>query len=175
MILNSKGLPFYALFFFYLWTASIEYGFLLGLHLTLIAFSFFILCSPVASYWYLFGALPGALNQKPNIFNVFSLWVFLLAMNILTILTVPNIYGKSLIYRVVFSILTTFPINIFTLGFSGGTLLYHWSISQLKNSSAKTILHFAGIVLSSTTTYMLLNKNQNSIVFYLMDMSYSNF
>lgn len=175
MILGRKGLPFYLLFFFYLWTATFEYGFVLGLHLSCIAFSFFILCTPMASYWYLLGGLPGALTHQASLPQVFSLWLALLTMNGFTIYFAPGIYGKSLIYRAVYSIITTYPINIFTLGFSGGTLLYHWSIFQLNNRTIKAFLQLVGVTLSFVVSYLIINQNHNSIVFYLMDMSNSNF
>jgi hypothetical protein len=175
MIIRRQALPFYILFFFYLWTATIEYGFLLGLHLTSISFSFFILCTPIASYWYLVSGLPGAISKESGLINIFSLWCIFLIINIFSIFLSPEIYNKSLIYRAVYSILTTFPINIFTLGFSAGTLLYHWAISQLKNNFAKFIMHLAGIALSFSVSYFVINQNHNSLVFYLMDMSNSNF
>lgn len=154
-----------------------EYGWLLGLHLTFIAFSFFILCTPIASYLYLLGCLPGVEMRKQTtaLIDAFLLWLLFLGINIVSIWTVPLVYNKSPIYKAVYSVLVNYPVNLFTLGFSGGALLYHWGVFQVSKSFVRSILHALGVALSFTVFYLILSRNHTYIVFYLIDMTSSNY
>jgi len=173
----GRSLLFCAVFFFYFWTASTEYGLFQGLHLTGLAFSFFILCSPVASYLYLMGCLPGAFAKRPSFAGTFGLWFFLIFINLCTIYWAPGIYNKSPFYKAIYSVLLTYPVNLLTLGFSGGTLLYHWLVTRLQNHLYlwKRLLHLLGVSVSAGASYLILSQMHTKLVFYLLDMSNANF
>lgn len=170
-----RSLPIALIFFFYWWGVAAEFGSVLGLHLTSIAFSFFVLCTPIASYFYLAGLLPIATNRDTSLFKVMSFWLLSLLINVITIFTVPKIYSKVFICKVVHSLLTAFPINILTLMFSLGFLVYHWILFKIPSKTLRNVMHGVGVLLSMTAFYGILTHYHDTMVFYLVDMSNSNF
>lgn len=170
-----RSLPVPLIFFFYWWGVADEFGSLLGLHLTSIAFSFFVLCTPLASYFYVAGLLPFAIQRETSLFRVMFFWLFSLSVNIVTIFTVPKIYTKVFICNVVLSLLTSFPTNILTLIFSLIFLIYHWIVFQVNSGTIRNLLHSFGILLSASAFYGILTHYHDTMVFYLVDMSNSNY
>lgn len=172
---SLRDLPFFVISFSYFWAMSNEYGYLLGFHLTILAISFFILCSPLGSYLYLFGILPGSENKTGLFLTINLTWTTLLLVNLATIFTQPQIYAKAFICKVVYSILTTWPTNILTLTYSFSFLIYHRIISLFAPKMFVAFFHSIGVLASSSSCYFLVNHYHPSIVAYLISMSSNNY
>ena len=82
-----------------------RYGFWQGMHLVLLAWSFYVLCVPAAHGRLLIGA-PIKLLFKRTFFPEPYLWVMAAVLNILTIIFSPLLYTQTLPTYLLYRILT---------------------------------------------------------------------
>jgi hypothetical protein len=170
-----RTLPFSLLFLFYAWAVIAENGFVMGLHLTVISFSFFILFTPLASYFYVAGLLPGALYRGARIYNVALVWLGLLLFNFWTIIFYPAIFDKCFSSIIVYRILTDVSARNVSLALSGGFLFYHWLVTKFDSLALRTWFHLVGIGGSALAYYFLFPFLKHRFVSYIATMSASNY
>ncbi len=169
-----KTIPLLAAIGLYFWAMADEFGLILGLHLTFLASSFFILFSPITSIVYLLGFLPGAIVD-PTVLSLFSLHIFSLLLNVVTIYYAPVIYNRAFVCKVLYSMLTSYPTNLIGIGFSAIMLLYHSLVSKINSVSVTLFLHLVGLAVSIGTLYFVRMRYNDDVVWFMVDMSNANY
>ena len=175
--IQFQSIPIFLLLFFYAVLMSLEYGALIGVHLSIISFSFFILCTPLVSFLYVVGILPWAHHPKANwsLIRTYLFWILCLIINLISIKFSPKVYSKAFLANVVYSLLTSYPANVLTLSVSFGFLSYQWLVSFISQKSLRYLMYFLGFFLSTALFYYAFQLYKPSIVYYFIDLSYSNY
>ncbi|MCK4499036.1 hypothetical protein KAU11_00900 [Candidatus Babeliales bacterium] len=149
------SLPVLALIFFYAWALSLKFGAVIGIHLAMLVVSFFYLCTPISSYLYVLGCLPGNTHRESRGGVAIVAWVFLGIFNAITVYALPSIYKKTIITTVFYNILLM-PVARYTVFvLSLGTLLYHWMISHIRRPMVRRLAHVLGILVSAFVLWNL--------------------
>lgn len=173
---SLRELPFLVVFAFYAAIMILEYGTKIGLHLATLSLSFFILCTPMASVFYFFHLLPFAIREPISFLRLIFVWLLLLVVNIFSIYLKPSIYSATLLTRLTYAGLANKPINFILLVYSLGFLTLHWMITKyFKRKTYKLLLHLSAIIISLSIFCLMIQLNYNTMVFYLVDMSYGNY
>jgi len=142
-------LPVALVAFFYGWSLAVKYGPVLGIHIFILAISFFYLCTPLVSYLYVAGLLPVRRNSSRSGFGWIVLWVFLLLFNIVTFLYIPSLFRRTPITTLVAYIASNPGTRYSLIPLSGLGLLYHWAVRHLSSSKIRFLGHLLGIVTSA--------------------------
>ena len=149
------SLPVLALIFLYAWALSLKFGVVIGLHLAMLVVSFFYLCTPLPSYLYVFGCLPGNTHRESRGGVGIAVWVCLSIFNVITVCALPSIYKKTIITTVFYNILLSPLARYVVFALSLGTLLYHWSVSHISRPWVRRFAHLLGIVVSAFVLWNL--------------------
>ncbi len=146
-----------------------QYGFTSGSILTVITWSFFVLCTPVADAGMLLDFPIRLLFRLKMFLSELAVWVIAIAINIYILLTRPEIYDKFPLGHIFYKILTN-PIpywSIILLSFFGTFLSVHFAdkLMDFVNHSdiiKKGLAHqliFEGIVITSIFLLILFVYN----------------
>lgn len=111
-----KFLLVLAVVLFYWAFISFRYGKIIGAHVTLLTWSLFVMCSPIATAGLLID-LPARLLTKIRMFYIeIIVWVFALLVNLFTLATYPSIYDKTILLSILRFILTN-PVPYWSIIF----------------------------------------------------------
>ena len=138
-----------ALFVFLAYFVYVAYRFGIGhgIWITLLTWSFFVLCTPVADAGFLLDFPIRVLTGIRMVVSETIVWLIAIGLNVVTILTHPEMYEKTLLLSVFHRILTTpFPYwLIILLSFIGTFLSIYFGDELLDvvyhHERARYILH----------------------------------
>jgi len=85
---------------------SFEYGVAGGLLITILTWSFFVLCTPIADAGFLLDFPVRLLTKVRMLFSEMFVWGFSILFNIIIFLFIPEVYQKTLILRLFHHIFT---------------------------------------------------------------------
>ncbi len=160
-------LPLLFIVSFYAWAMISVHGLIQGLHLAALAVSFFVIGTPLASYLFVVGLLPGNISTNGRNLGVFFLWFSFLILNIWTYIYLPKFYNGSVITTILYRVLDTPNIRYSLFSLSGFSLLYHWLVSKLESRFIKLWLHTIGIVISGLLFYLIIPSIREILVLHL--------
>lgn len=149
-------LPILFLVSFYAWAMISVHGVVHGLHLAALAVSFFVIGTPLPSYLFIVGLLPGHISRQGRHLGIFGLWLAFLALNIVTYQYFPKLYSGSVITTILHRALATPFTRNALLSLSGFSLVYHWCISRLESRLLKVWFHTIGVIVSGLLFYLLI-------------------
>lgn len=156
------ALPILLVLFFYAWSLTERYGAVLGLHIFILAVSAFYLFTPLPSYLYVLGLLPGSTHRRARMPIV--AWLFLAWVNVATFYLLPALYRRTPITGLIAYIVTT-PVIRFALPIlSLGSLLYHWFVTHIDNLTIRILAHIIGIVTSAFILSNVYWMHRDSLV-----------
>ncbi len=101
----AKLVFFFSYFFFTAFSYMSAHGFFMGTYLTLLFWSFYILCVPAAHGQLTFG-YPIRMLQARRFYTEPLMWIAALGLNIFTIFACPSMYPKSITTHLLYHILT---------------------------------------------------------------------
>lgn len=169
-----RNIPFFLISFFYGLTMVEQYSLLTGIHLTFIAISVFILCTPLPALLYSTGFLPGATEKTPSYFQALFLWLAMFFLNIFTLNFKHEIYKKTFISEIFYHLLKD-PKTVWTfMTLSGVSVLIHCFISRFENRKLKIVLHLIGLVCWFSIMLGLTHYFNDNLAIYVTGMSTSN-
>lgn len=168
-------LPLVFVVSFYTWAMISVHGFVQGIHLASLAVSFFVIGTPLPSYLFIVGLLPGnILSKGGRNLGIFVLWIGFLILNVATFYYLPKFYSGSVITTILYRVLDTPNIRFSLLSLSGFSLLYHWLVSKLESRFIKIWLHTVGIVVSGLLFYLIIPAIREILVLH-MNIGIENF
>jgi hypothetical protein len=167
MLRLLASLPVLAITFLYAWSLALKYGVVLGLHIFVLAISFFYMCTPLPSYLYVLGLLPEKIRRNGSGIGPIVVWMLLFFFNYLTYLYIPGLFKKTPITTLAAYIAYT-PGTRFTLiPLSGLSLLYHWAIAHINNRAVRFLAHLLGVVTSAFIFTNLYWMYRDGLVVFL--------
>ncbi len=118
-----KRIPFYLLVLAYLAFLAEFFGVLVGLYVSLLVISFFVLMLPTLACFFSFMTMWHRSGQLKQLIGVLSgLWIFLLLLNLFTMYFCPIFYTKTTLTMLLYHMLlvpTSGAIPIVVTGLSG--------------------------------------------------------
>lgn len=162
-----------SVFLIYFAYVAYRFGVGHGLWITFLTWSFFVLCTPIADAGFLLDFPIRVFTGIRMIKSEAIVWLIAISLNVVTLLTHPELYEKTLLLSVFHHILTTpFPYwSIIFLSFIGTFLSIYFGDELLDvvyhHERAKYILHrdkyqiiafFAVFLLTITVYNYLLNE-----------------
>ena len=134
-----------------------KYGLVVGLYISLLVASFFILLLPTVaclatflSLWY-----RGERLKKIQSWMVAS-WIFLLFLNAVTLIFFPVIYTKTTITMFLYHMFLVPVAGVVPLAVTGISVVYYWLVARHTESWITVFLAFVGIITFSTAFYFFI-------------------
>jgi hypothetical protein len=159
------ALPLVTLLFFYAWSLAVRYGAVLGLHIFSLAVSAFYLFTPIPSYLYVLGLMPGSTHRRAR--TPIVIWILLVLVNVATFFFLPALYRRTPITSLIAYIVTTPGIRFALPILSLGSLLYHWFVTHIDHTTIRILAHIIGIVTSAFVLSNVYWMHRDSLVVVL--------
>jgi hypothetical protein len=146
----SKKSFLYLAFVFYATAMSYLFGLIVGVYISLLTCSFFMLLTPLVAYVAMFSALFSRGNSLRILQRwMLGVWILLLILNIITLVFFPIVYTKTA--------LTMFLYHMFLVPMAGGVpiavtgfaALYSWLVAEYTESWLRLLLCVLGALASS--------------------------
>lgn len=160
-------LPILFLVTFYAWAMISVHGIIHGLHLAALAVSFFVIGTPLPSYLFVVGLLPGHISRQGRHLGIFVMWLAFLILNIVTFQYFPKLYSGSVITSILHRTLATPFTRNALVCLSGVSLVYHWFISKLESRLLRAWFHAVGIIVSALMFYLLIPSIREILVVHM--------
>ncbi len=148
--------PVFAL---YLWAIAIKFGIVIGLHVSLLTLSFFVLFTPLASYFSTIAFFLSPMQSRDRGVNLVGMWFFLVVLNSLSLWAVPMIYSKVHITGILYHFLILPSVGIIPVSLSGLSLVYHWAISRYVWTFNAGKYHVFGTILTTLAFYYFFGSS----------------
>ncbi len=145
------------IFLLYFAYVSYRFGVGHGLWITLLTWSFFVFCTPVADAGFLLDFPLRVITGIRMIKSEALVWTFVILLNVVTLATHPELYEKTLILSIFYHILTN-PVpywSIIILSFIGTFLSIYFGDELLD------------VVYHHERTKYLLHKDKYQVVAFL--------
>ncbi|MBT4594562.1 hypothetical protein HOD08_01655 [bacterium] len=157
--MNLKKLLVAALFVIYSFPMMRSMGILLGLHVSILSLSFFVLCIPLLSFLYTFFSF-GSLGRRELGFGPVLLWVMLLIINLSTFAFWPDLFKHSFPSMFIFRLLMSGFSGTIPMIISGISVCYHWlGVRIVRPGMLRMWIHIVGTALASGALYLFLNSS----------------
>lgn len=165
-----------SLFMAYAWQMFLEHGWLPGIFLTLIALSFFVLFTPIFSYFYMLGLFLFIWRRPVSLLSLLAWWLLFLVSNLLFLTWLPGLYASTFISNVVYNIFVEYPeVLCSTLTLSFTTLVLSWLASGLPTRLLRLVSCCAVVGFSAMLFYGVALRYQQNMVVFMSSMTVGNY
>ncbi|MBM3894194.1 hypothetical protein FJ366_01200 [Candidatus Dependentiae bacterium] len=155
-----KRFLFGGLFCAYLVFLAQQVGVLVGLYLSLLVLSFFVLGTPIISFYMLFMALFGdEVAFKKRALRLTVTWLFVLFFDVMSFLFFPIIFTKTPYTTLMYHLMLVPRSGMIPVVITGISLLYYWAVSFVRSSWYRLLLCLIGSALCSFGIYLFLKSS----------------
>lgn len=155
--MNSKKAFSLSLILIYCAGLCYQFGLILGLYISLLAGSFFLLLTPLGAYISMIVALFSRGSALLVLQQwMLGLWVMLLALNIATLIFFPVIYTKTAITTFVYHMFLVPMAGVVPIAVTGFSAVYYWLVAQYTTSWKRVLLCVLGATGSSIAFHFFM-------------------
>lgn len=155
--MNSRKAFLWFLFLLYLVGLSQNFGILIGLYVSLLISSFFVLLTPFIAYIGTFVALFSRGDALCVLQRaMLGLWVFLLIVNMVTLIFFPVIYTKTSLTMFVHHMFLVPMAGMVPVIVTGLSAIYYWLIAQYVTSRMRIVWCMVGALGSSVAFHFFM-------------------
>ena len=95
-----RFLLLFAIVAFYFFVVSMKYGIGQGVYMTLLTWSFFVFCTPIADAGFLLDFPVRLITKIRMIYSEICVWIVAFSLNFYSLMFNPGVYEKTLLLRV---------------------------------------------------------------------------
>ena len=145
-------LAYIIFFFFFFWIG-------VGLYVSLLTLSFFVLFTPITSFFALINTLicDQATLRRRMLYTII-LWGLLLFLNYVTFIFLPVLYTKTPLTMLLYHLMLVPRSGILWIGLTACSLGYDYAITYVPSSWQRLILCLIGSALWSMAFYFFLRS-----------------
>ncbi len=159
MVYKYKSFVLGGLFCAYLVFLAQQVGVLVGLYLSLLILSFFVLATPTISFYMLFMSLFGdELKFKQRAFKATVMWFFVVLFDVLSFYFFPIIFIRTPYTALMYHLMLVPRSGIIPVAITGVALVYYWGVGYVKSSWYRLVLCLVGSALCSLGIYLFLRS-----------------
>lgn len=146
----SKKYFLYLALLFYATAMSYLFGLIVGVYISLLTCSFFMLLTPLIAYVAMFSALFSR-GSALRILQRWMLcvWAVLLVLNIITLNFFPVVYTKTAITMFLYHMFLVPMAGAVPIAVTGFSAFYSWLVAEYTTSWVRLLLCIVGALISS--------------------------
>jgi hypothetical protein len=157
--MSIKSWIYSLLFILYLVGIAQKFGLVLGLYVSVLVASFFVLASPLVSYALMLVSFFSSRHflRYANI-NACA-WIVLLIINVFTVQFFPYLYLRTQPTTFLYHVLIVPISGVFPVTFTGLASFYHWFIGRYAGSHSIAVYNVIGAFGLTLAFYFFFNSS----------------